>query len=99
MLAFCAANAAYLAESISTVPYLRVLSQNTNFVFFYLDEDAPIQPTDFEAQLKSRGIYISGYPGDVRRYRLVTHYWITREKIDTVTQVMNELLKQTVMAQ
>jgi threonine aldolase len=92
------ANAAYLAESLSSVPHVRVLSQNTNFVFFYLNEDAPLQPSEFEAQLKAHGIYISGYPGDVRRYRLVTHYWIQRETVNTVTQVIHELLGEAVMA-
>lgn len=90
------ANAALLAEGISDVPHLRVLSQNTNFVFFYLDEAAPLQPEAFEAALRERGIYISGYPGDVRRYRLVTHYWITRDRVDTVVQAMKELLTENV---
>lgn len=90
------ANAALLAEGISDVPHLRVLSQNTNFVFFYLDEAAPLQPQAFEAALRERGIYISGYPGDVRRYRLVTHYWITRDRVDTVVQAMKELLTENV---
>lgn len=90
------ANARYLAESLSEVPHIRVLSNNTNFVFFYLEDSAPLQPAVFEQTLRQQGIYISGYPGEVRKYRAVTHYWITREAVETVTYAMTQALATAV---
>jgi threonine aldolase len=86
-------NAAYLAESLSDVPYITVLKQATNFVFFYLNEDAPLQPEAFVAKMRDHNVYLGGYPGDLRRYRAVIHYWINRERVDEITQAMKTVLK------
>lgn len=85
-------NASYLAESLSEVPHIRVLQQATNFVFFWLDESAPIQPDEFVAKMREHKVYLGGYPGDVRRYRAVVHYWINRESVETIAHAMKAVL-------
>jgi len=85
-------NAVYLAEALHEVPGVRVMSQATNFVFFWLEETARLTPSEFIAALRERDIMLSPYPGFERKFRCVMHYWIDRERIDCVTQTMKELL-------
>ncbi|XWX04546.1 low-specificity L-threonine aldolase [Aggregatilineales bacterium SYSU G02658] len=91
-------NAAYLADSLSTVPHLHVVSQHTNFVLVDLTPSAPFSADELARRLKLRGILISGYPNEPR-IRLVTHYWITRESIDTLTAALKEALNEVQIAQ
>jgi threonine aldolase len=91
------ANAAYLAESLSAVPHLRVVSQHTNFVFVELTPSAPFGADELARRLKPQGILINGYAGE-SRIRLVTHYWITRQAIDTLTAVMKDVLSEVQIA-
>ncbi len=91
------ANAAYLAESLSGVPYLRVVSQHTNFVFVELTSDAPLTPQELAAHLRAQDILINGYP-DTPRIRLVTHYWINRAAIDRFTAAVTHVLTQQAAA-
>lgn len=86
------ANAALLAEGLSEIPGLRVTSQATNFVFFWLNEDAKLSPAEFQAALKEHNILISPYPGYERRFRCVTHYWITPERVNTVVNTVKQIL-------
>lgn len=85
-------NAAYLAESIDGIPGITVLSNATNFVFFNLDDDAQLSPVDFQAKLADHDILLAPYPGFVRKYRAVMHYWITRERVEHVAQTMTAIL-------
>jgi threonine aldolase len=86
------ANAAALAEGLRDVPGVKVLSQATNFVFFWLNEDAKLSPAQFQAALKERDILLSPYPGHERKFRCVTHYWITPERVQTVVQAVKQVL-------
>lgn len=86
-------HAAYLAESLSDVPGIHVMSYATNFVFFWLNEDAKVSPKELSAALKSHGILINPYPGFERKFRCLTHYWITRQNIDTVVQTLKSILQ------
>lgn len=86
-------NAAYLAEGLSSIPHLRVASQHTNFVFFWLAEDAPLSPDAFVAALQERNILMRPYPGFKHKFRAVLHYWITRERVDTVVEAVKEILQ------
>lgn len=92
------ANAAYLADSLSTVPHLRVVSQHTNFVFVELTPSAPFGADELARRLKPQGILINGYPNEPL-IRFVTHYWITRETINTLTAVLKETLQEVQIAQ
>ena len=85
-------NAHYLAESLSEVPGVDVMSSATNFVFFLLKEDAKLSPAEFVTEMKSRKIILSPYPGFERKFRCVMHYWIDRERIDTVVNNMKAIL-------
>jgi threonine aldolase len=86
-------NAAYLAEGMSDVPGIQVMSQATNFVFFTLDENAKLSPKEFSAKMKEHNILVNPYTGFVRKFRAVTHYWINRQHIDTVVQTMKTVLQ------
>jgi threonine aldolase len=86
------ANAALLAEGLRDIPHLRVMSQATNFVFFWLEESAPLTPKQFQARLAEKNILLSPYPGYERKYRCVMHYWITPERVEAVRQAICDVL-------
>jgi len=85
-------NAVYLAEKLREVTGVRVMSQNTSFVFFWLEEAAKLRPVEFCASMKDHNILLSPYPGYERKFRAVLHYWITRERIDEVIRAMKMVL-------
>lgn len=85
-------NAAFLAEALSEVDGLSVMSNHTNFVFTWLEEDAKLSPAEFIDALKQHNIRLSPYPGYERKFRFVTHYWITRERIETVVETIKQVL-------
>lgn len=87
------ANAAYLAEKLGDVPGVKVISQNTSFVFFWLEETAKLNPVEFSAKMKDHNILLSPYPGYERKFRAVLHYWITRKRIDEVVATMKMVLR------
>ena len=64
-----------------------------NFVFFELTDDANIDAADVAAVMKERGIVMIAYPSDPKKFRLVTHYWINRESVETVLTVLEEILQ------
>ena len=84
--------ARYLAESLSEVPHIEVLSNHTNFTYFNLLPSAPLSPQALEEQMAQRDILISPYPGYERKFRCVTHYWVHQHHIDAVVSSMRELL-------
>ncbi|MGB1285472.1 MAG: low-specificity L-threonine aldolase [Aggregatilineales bacterium] len=86
------AHAMLLAEGLSEIPGLTVNSQSTSFVYLQLNADAPLSPAEFKAALRERDIIISSYPGVEDKFRLVTHYWITEERVHQVIDTMRELL-------
>ncbi len=86
------ANAAHLAESLRDVPGVRVVSQHTSFVFFWLEETAKLNPTEFASAMQEHNILLSPYPGYERKFRMVLHYWITRERVDEVVRAMQMVL-------
>lgn len=88
-------NACTLAEGLATVPGLEVELDKvqTNFVFFTLREDAKLSPDELKTRLwNGYNIRIGPYPGYERRFRCVTHYWITPERIQTTVKALQELL-------
>jgi len=86
------ANAVALAEKLKNVPGVKVLSRHTSFVFFWLEESAKLNPTEFAATMRQHNILLSPYPGYERKFRAVLHYWITPERVDTIIATMKEVL-------
>ena len=86
------ANAAYLAAMVKDVPGIKVISQDTSFVFFWLEETAKLNPTEFSTAMAKHNIRLSPYPGYKRKFRAVLHHWITRERVDTVITAMKKVL-------
>lgn len=86
------ANAVYLAERLREVAGVKVISQNTNFVFFWLEETAKLNPAGFCTRMKEYNILLSPYPGYERKFRAVLHYWITHERVDEVVAAMQKVL-------
>ncbi|MFK5927749.1 MAG: low-specificity L-threonine aldolase [Desulfuromusa sp.] len=87
------ANAAYFSEMLMGIPGIKVLSQHTSFVFFWLKETAKLSPSEFSDQMREHNILLSPYPGYERKFRAVMHYWITRERVDEVVAAMKTVLK------
>ncbi|MGB7338963.1 MAG: low-specificity L-threonine aldolase [Phototrophicaceae bacterium] len=85
-------NAAYLAEAVADIKGIRLVSQHTNFVMIWLEEDAPIQPDEFSAKLSDHNILANPYPGFKRKFRFVMHYWITRDRVDQIIEAMKQIL-------
>lgn len=89
------ANACALAEGLATIPHLKidVSRVQTNMLFFDLAEDAPLKIDALRARLKDDyGVLMGGYAGMPNRIRLVTHYWITPEKVQTALTALRTIL-------
>lgn len=89
------ANAQTLAHGLASNPMLEVALEqvHTNFVYVTLKDEAPLPPAQLIERLWSEyGIKIGAYPGNERRFRLVTHYWVTAERVQTVVKALSELL-------
>lgn len=89
------ANARRLGEGLVNNPYLELDLDRvkTSFVYFDLKDDSPLTGEELKTKLKEKyGIIMRPYPGRPRTFRLVTHYWITPERVDCVIDAVNELL-------
>jgi threonine aldolase len=87
-------NAALLAEGLSEVPHLNVLSHATNFVFLQLASSSPTTAEEFKQKLQDDyNILVISYPGIPDKFRLVTHYWISQERVHQVIEACREILK------
>jgi threonine aldolase len=88
-------NAQRLAGGLAEVDGLDVEIDRvyTNFVFFTLREDAKLTPSEFVDRLwNDYQIKMGPYPGYERRFRCVTHYWITPERVQKTIDAVTELL-------
>lgn len=89
------ANACALAEGLAQLPHVRLnLDQvKTNMVFFELDENAPISTEEVIRRLQAEHrILITAGGKPRKRFRAVTHYWITREHVETMLGAMRKYL-------
>lgn len=89
------ANACRLAEGLAAIPHLSidVSRVQTNMLFFDLEESAPVSPAAFSQQLKDEArVVIGPYPGYTRRFRMVTHYWITPERVEQTLEAVRRVL-------
>ncbi len=86
-------NAQLLAEGMSEIPGVALKSQNTNFVFFALADDAGAPLDEFVHKLRrDYNIFMSPYGGESGQIRLRTHFWIDRAAIDKVTSAVSAIL-------
>ncbi len=84
--------ACQLGEGLAKLPYTKVISINTNFVFFDITPEANISPSELVKHLyNDYKIRISRY-GSEGRFRLRTHYWITPDRVQEVINAMRECL-------
>jgi threonine aldolase len=85
--------ASQLARGLGKIPAIQIEpgSPNTNMVFVSLDEGLSLTAPQLAERLLTNGIKVS--PIGLRRFRLVTHYWIDAPAVDQVVQAFGEALK------
>jgi threonine aldolase len=86
-------NAKILAEGLQSTEQIKILANNTNFIFFELEEDAKVSPAEFEQCLNDRGIIVRLYPGTQRTFRAVLHYWINRDGVQKIIESVRDILQ------
>jgi threonine aldolase len=88
------ANARRLAEGLIQVPglILDIAQVQTNMVFFSLDDSLPIEAEEFRAMLE-RDYNVKIDPRSGRKFRAVTHYWITEARVDEAVNAMRDVLE------
>ncbi len=86
------AHARQLAEGLGAVPGVELDARPpaTNMVYFNLAAAAPVKPLELAQRLRQRGIVLDSEGG--RRFRLVTHYWVSSDDVLKVTQAFREEL-------
>ncbi len=86
-------NAQLLAEGLSEIPSVTVKSQHTNFVFMTIEDNAKVSPEELIQRLRDEhNILMSGYQSKNNHVRLVTHYWIDRQAVETFTSAIRAIL-------
>ncbi len=86
-------NACTLAEGLAPFEgiHVDVNEVHTNFVYVTLDADR--DPAVFEQRLWDEfNIKARPYPGYVRRYRFVTHYYITPQRVQQIIEAVRQVL-------
>lgn len=87
------ANARRLADGLSRIPGVCLdLSQvQTNMVFFWLDDSVPLDASQLANILKQEHDVKLDVTGP-RRFRAVTHYWITPDRVDKTLAAIQHVL-------
>ncbi|MGH9658913.1 MAG: threonine aldolase, partial [Bryobacteraceae bacterium] len=86
------ANARRLAEGLREIPGIELdpPEPRTNMVYFNLAPAIGLTTADVMARMTPRGILLD--PEDQRRFRLVTHYWVTAADVENVIGAFRESL-------
>lgn len=86
-------NALYLANRLKEIPGIKVDSTNNhiNLVFFQI-EKSNRTPEEIEQIFKENDITIFA-PDENGNMRFATHYWVTKEDIDKVIELMKSTIK------
>jgi threonine aldolase len=63
---------------------------STNMIFFNLADDVKLSVQEIIDQMKARGVLVD-WAGP-RRFRLVTHYWVTDEGVEKAIRAFNEVM-------
>jgi len=88
-------NAQALAAQLAAIPGV-IIDQSSvqiNMVYFGHERNASIDSEAFVDYMKGKGILVN--PADEgRRYRFVTHYWITRAHVTQIAQAVRDFYTQ-----
>jgi threonine aldolase len=81
-----------LAQGLATIPgiVLDPGTPKTNMLFCSLAEDVPASASQVAATLEARGVRVGVVA--LRRFRLVTHYWIGDEDVTQAVGAFREVL-------
>jgi len=81
-----------LARELAAIPGLKLVTEipETNMVYIELLESVPMQAAQVAQQLTQRSVLV-GVVG-ARRFRLVTHYYISDEAVDQAVTAFTEVL-------
>ncbi len=87
-------NARYLASKLKEIPSLKVMEDrlDINMVFFQIQKEN-FDPDNFVQFLFKK--YIKINPPSQGEFRLVTHYWIDKRKIDWFILIMKEFMQKS----
>jgi threonine aldolase len=89
------ANACALADGLAQIPHIQIDPSrvHTNMVFFEKLDSAPIGSDELLTRLKNDyKILMLTVSKDQRRFRALTHYWISRENVETTLEAFRKLL-------
>jgi threonine aldolase len=87
-------NAKYLAKQLEKMKIFRIIRNrlDINMVFFKLKK-RNFNEKKFIYYLKKYKIKIN--PSSCNEFRFVTHYWITKEKIDFLISIIKKYIKES----
>lgn len=86
-------NALYFGDELDKIPGITVHKDaiKINMIFFTMDHEG-FDEDDFISHLKKNNILINGQDNGL--YRFVTHYYITRGRIDAVIKILQDYFGQ-----
>ncbi len=87
------ARARYMAEALSKIPgiILSPAMPATNMIFFNLADSVKLSTGQIEKKLQEYGVL--AHSSGPRRFRLVTHFWIADQDVDTTVAAFREILQ------
>jgi threonine aldolase len=87
------ARARYMAEALSKIPgiILSPAMPATNMIFFNLADSVKLSTGQIEKKLQEYGVL--AHASGPRRFRLVTHFWIADQDVDTTVAAFREILQ------
>lgn len=82
-----------LADGLAKIPGIRfeMGMPQTNMVFPSISPEIPLSTKEFVLKMGELGVKLGAVAS--RRFRLVTHYWITDEDIDATIKAFEKVLK------
>lgn len=85
-----------LAQKLSGLPGLTLDGglPATNMIFINLDEAVPLNASQVAGALAKSGVLV-GVVG-LKRFRLVTHYWIRDEDLDPVVEAFTRVVSSAI---
>ena len=94
------AHAARLAEGLQDIPGITVPAKpippgvkTTNMVYFKLDDETAVTPKSLVNQM-AETYQIDLEPGSYGEFRLVTHYWVAAEDVETTVAAFQAILSK-----
>ena len=79
-----------LAAGLRSIPGLAVDEPPTNMVFFNIVDPIKLSVDEIEAGMKQRGVLVEG--SGKRRFRFVTHYWISDTDVEKAVEAMRAVV-------